>query len=82
MTVLGSFLTLAALWLVMVLPSMVTRTSGQISTPIRPPVTFEIAEINELEVEDLEVAENVNVQILQGEENAPTIIFIDDVEEI
>jgi hypothetical protein len=45
-------------------------------------VTFEVAEINELEVEDLEVAENVNVQILQGEENAPTIIFIDDVEEI
>ena len=82
MTVLGSFLTLAALWLVMVLPSMVTRTSGQISTPVRPTVTFEVAEINELEVEDLEVAENVNVQILQGEENAPTIIFIDDVEEI
>lgn len=82
MTVLGAFLTLAALWLVMVLPSMVTRTSGQISTPARPIVTFEVAEINELEVEDLEVAENVNVQILQGEENAPTIIFIDDVEEI
>ena len=81
-TVLGSFMALAALWLVMVLPSMVTRTSGQISTPARLTVTFEVAEVNELEVEDLEVAENVNVQILQGEENAPTIIFIDDVEEI
>jgi hypothetical protein len=80
-TVLGSFLAIAAAWLVIVLPSQVIRTSGQINTPKRSIVTFEVAEINELQVENLEVGDNVNVQILQGELNAPTIIFIDEMEE-
>ncbi len=80
-TVLGSFLAIAAAWLIIVLPSRVTRTSGQINTPKRSMVIFEVAEVNELQVENLEVGDNVNVQILQGELNAPTIIFIDEMEE-
>ena len=72
---------IAAAWLIIVLPSQVIRTSGQVNTPIRSIVTFEVAEVNELQVENLEVGENVNVQILQGELNAPTIIFIDQLEE-
>ena len=50
-----------------------------INTPKRI-VTFEVAEVNELEVEDLEVGEDMNVQILQGDANAPTNIFLDDME--
>ena len=38
---------------------------------------FEVAEINSLEVEELEVAENMEVQIFQAGDDAPTIIFID-----
>ncbi len=78
-TVLGSFLTLAAAWMIIVLPSLLQQNTSSINTP-KPTVTFELAEVNHLEVEDLEVAENMNVQILQGDENAPTIIFIDDME--
>jgi hypothetical protein len=78
-TVLASFLTLAAAWMIIVLPSLLQQNTSSINTP-KPTVTFELAEVNHLEVEDLEVAENMNVQILQGDENAPTIIFIDDME--
>lgn len=78
-TVLGSFLTLAAAWMIIVLPSLLTQTTSTINTPKRI-VTFEVAEVNQLEVEDLEVAEDMNVQILQGDGNAPTIIFLDEME--
>jgi hypothetical protein len=70
---------LAAAWMIIVLPSLLQQNTSSINTP-KPTVTFELAEVNHLEVEDLEVAENMNVQILQGDENAPTIIFIDDME--
>jgi len=78
-TVLGSFLTLAAAWMIIVLPSLLTQTTSTINTPKRI-VTFEVAEVNQLEVEDLEVGEDMNVQILQGDGNAPTIIFLDEME--
>ena len=78
-TVLGSFLAVAAAWIIIVLPSLLTQTTSTINTPKRI-VTFEVAEVNELEVEDLEVGEDMNVQILQGDANAPTIIFLDDME--
>ena len=77
-TVLGSFLTLAAAWIIIVLPSLLTQTTSTINTPKRI-VTFEVAEVNQLEVEDLEVGTDMNVQILQGDANAPTIIFLDDM---
>ena len=77
-TVLGSFLTLAAAWVIIVLPSLLTQTTSTINTPKRI-VTFEVAEVNQLEVEDLEVGTDMNVQILQGDANAPTIIFLDDM---
>ena len=78
-TVLGSFLAVAAAWIIIVLPSLLTQTTSTINTPKRI-VTFEVAEVNQLEVEDLEVGEDMNVQILQGDSNAPTIIFLDDME--
>ena len=78
-TVLGSFLAVAAAWIIIVLPSLLTQTTSTINTPMRI-VTFEVAEVNQLEVEDLEVGEDMNVQILQGDANAPTIIFLDDME--
>lgn len=78
-TVLGSFLAVAAAWVIIVLPSLLTQTTSTINTPKRL-VTFEVAEVNSLEVEDLEVGEDMNVQILQGDANAPTIIFLDDME--
>jgi hypothetical protein len=78
-TVLGSFLAVAAAWVIIVLPSLLTQTTSTINTPKRI-VTFEVAEVNQLEVEDLEVGEDMNVQILQGDANAPTIIFLDDME--
>ena len=78
-TVLGSFLAVAAAWVIIVLPSLLTQTTSTIDTPKRL-VTFEVAEVNQLEVEDLEVGEDMNVQILQGDANAPTIIFLDDME--
>lgn len=37
-----------------------------------------LAEVNDLEVESLEWGENVMVHVFQSEENAPTIIYIDD----
>ncbi len=77
--VLGSFLSVAAAWMVIVLPSLLTQNTSTINTPKRV-VTFEVAEVNQLEVEELEVGEDLNVQILQGEGNAPTIIFLDDME--
>jgi hypothetical protein len=80
-TVLGSFLTLAAAWMIIVLPSLLTQTTSTINTPKRI-VTFEVAEVNQLEVEDLEVGEDMSVQILQGDGNAPTIIFLDEMEEL
>ena len=78
-TVLGSFLAVAAAWVIIVLPSLLTQTTSTINTPKRI-VTFEVAEVNQLEVEDLEVGDDMNVQILQGDANAPTIIFLDDME--
>ena len=55
----------------------------QFDTPIEDPITegeevLSVAAVNELEVESLEVGDDVMVQIFQSEENAPTIIFIDD----
>ena len=78
-TILGSFLAVAAAWIIIVLPSLLTQTTSTINTPKRI-VTFEVAEVNQLEVEDLEVGEDMNVQILQGDANSPTIIFLDEME--
>ena len=55
----------------------------QFETPIEDPISageevLSVAAVNELEVESLEVGDDVMVQIFQSEENAPTIIFIDD----
>ncbi|MEC8381275.1 MAG: hypothetical protein VXZ96_13180 [Myxococcota bacterium] len=55
----------------------------QFETPIEDSISageevLSVAAVNELEVESLEVGDDVMVQIFQSEENAPTIIFIDD----
>ena len=70
---LGSLMAIAAVWLIMVLPEQMTLDVGE----DRVIEAFEVAEINSLEVEYLEVADNMEVQIFQGGEDAPTIIFID-----
>lgn len=41
------------------------------------PVSFELAAVNEVEIEDLTVGDEAMVQVLQFEEDAPTIIFVD-----
>ncbi len=45
------------------------------------PVSLELAAINEVEIEDLTVGDDAMVQVLQFEEDAPTIIFVDVPEE-
>ena len=45
------------------------------------PVSFELAAVNEVEIEDLTVGDDAMVQVLQFEEDAPTIIFVDVPEE-
>lgn len=63
----------AATWLILILPN----ESVENYQDDRVVEAFEVAEINTLEVEELEVAENMEVQIFQAGEDAPTIIFID-----
>ena len=70
---LGSLMAVAAAWLIMILPEQAHIVVGQ----ERVIEAFEVAEVNSLEVEELEVADNMEVQIFQGGEGAPTIIFID-----
>lgn len=41
------------------------------------PVSYELAAVNEVEIEDLTIGEEAMVQVLQFEEDAPTIIFVD-----
>ena len=49
--------------------------------PPTTPVAFELASINHLEVEELNVEDGYMVQFYQQDENAPTIIFIDEMVE-
>ena len=70
---LGGLMAIAAVWLIMVLPEQMTLDVAE----DRVIEAFEVAEINSLEVEYLEVADDMEVQIFQGGEDAPTIIFID-----
>lgn len=70
---LGSLMAVAAVWLIMILPEQSSLEVGE----ERIIEAFEVAEINSLEVEELEVADNMEFQIFQGGGGAPTIIFID-----
>lgn len=80
MTLLGSFLAIAAAWLVFVLPNQLQHSEGLITPAVKKEVVaFEVTNENHLQVEELEVASNRSVQILQGDENAPTIIFIEEL---
>ena len=80
MTLLGGFLAIAAAWLIFVLPNQLQNSEGLItSRPKKEVVAFEVTNDNHLQVEELEVASNRSVQILQGDENAPTIIFIEEL---
>ena len=70
---LGSLMTAAAAWLMIIFVGQ-SNSENQEERVIE---AFEGAEVNSLEVEELEVAENMEVQIFQAGEDAPTIIFID-----
>ncbi|MCB9777960.1 MAG: hypothetical protein H6742_05305 [Alphaproteobacteria bacterium] len=41
---------------------------------------FELAAINDVQIEDLSTGDDVMVQVYQSDEHAPTIIFIDELE--
>ncbi len=41
------------------------------------PISYELAAVNEIEIEDISVGDDAIVQVLQFEADAPTIIFID-----
>lgn len=43
-------------------------------------LAFELAPINHVDIEELNAGEEVMVQVLQMDDNAPTIIFIDELE--
>ena len=74
---LGGLIAAAAVWLLLVLPGQsVESTSDE-----RLIEAFEVAQVNSLEVEELEVAKDMEVQIFQASEDAPTIIFIDSYAE-
>jgi hypothetical protein len=77
LTILGGLMAAAAAVMLFVLP----KESIEKEIEQKTLVAFELAEVNELEVEELETADNVSVQIFQTEENGPTIIFIDDFTE-
>ena len=64
----GRFLPLRLPGSLLYCQDLLTQTTSTINTPMRI-VTFEVAEVNH-EVEDLEVGEDMNVQILQGDANA------------
>ena len=77
MGVFGGFLALVASWLVLVLPEqLLFQTEYQNR---QRPEAFEVAQVNILEVEELEVAENMSVHFFQSDDDAPTIIFIEDL---
>ncbi|MCK6505207.1 hypothetical protein L6R53_17710 [Myxococcota bacterium] len=44
-------------------------------------LAFELAPINHVDIEELSTGDEVMVQVLQMDENAPTIIFIDELSE-
>ena len=53
--------------------------------PVAVPVAagpYEFAAINQVEIEDLEAGPNAMVQVFQAEENAPTIIFLEPLDEV
>ena len=73
----GSIIAAAAVVLFwVVLPRF---TAEDQSLPQSTPVAFELASINRLEVEELNVEDGIMVQFYQQDENAPTIIFIDEM---
>ena len=75
MALLGSLLAAAAALFIFMLPQdNVTLPDSE-----EPLVAFELASVNELDVEELDAGDNVSVQIFQTDENAPTIIFIEEM---
>jgi len=43
---------------------------------------YEFAAVNQIEIEDLQAGPDAMVQVFQAEENAPTIIFLEPLDEV
>ncbi len=62
---------------------LVVGLPGERDSNLHPAVAshIHIEAVNEVEIEEIAVAPDANVQVLQFEEGAPTIIFIEDIED-
>ncbi len=75
---MGTILAIAAAALLYVVPG------APVEAPIEPSAdsfAYNIQDNNEVEIEELESSPDAMVQIFQTEEGAPTIIFIDEMED-
>ncbi|RME27999.1 MAG: hypothetical protein D6798_03390, partial [Deltaproteobacteria bacterium] len=53
--------------------------TGSTTTLDPDQLAFELAPINHVDIEELSAGDEVMVQVLQIDENAPTIIYIDEL---
>ncbi len=68
----------AAIVLLAIVPGLVGKNSVLVASLTDVAVPFQIASVNDAQVEDLETSTDVTAQVVQFEDGGPTFILVDD----